>query len=39
MVVALTSRLVKAFGPPQPSKAEDALKFGILGAANIAYAR
>lgn len=36
MVVALTSRVVKAFGPPQAPKTEGALRFGILGAANVA---
>lgn len=36
MVFAMTSRIWAAFSPPRPEKKGDALKFGILGAANIA---
>lgn len=37
MVLAMTSRVWAAFNPPpSPAKKDDALKFGILGAANIA---
>ncbi|KAL4812492.1 hypothetical protein BDW67DRAFT_178635 [Aspergillus spinulosporus] len=37
MVLALVTRVYQAFSPPQqPPKRSDALKFGILGAANIA---
>lgn len=39
-VASMFSRVYQAFSPPhQPAKVEDALKFGILGAANIAYVR
>jgi hypothetical protein len=35
-MAALVSRIWQAFNPPRPAKTGDALKFGILGAANIA---
>lgn len=34
---AVVSRLWFAFNPPLAVKRSDALRFGILGAANIAY--
>lgn len=36
-MTALPSRIWGLFNPPQPAKNADALKFGILGAANTAY--
>jgi hypothetical protein len=39
-LVSMIGRVYQAFIPPQqPAKAEDALKFGILGAASIAYVK
>ncbi|KAI4206917.1 MAG: hypothetical protein LQ346_000859 [Caloplaca aetnensis] len=35
-MAALVSRIWSAFNPPQPPKSNEALRFGILGAANIA---
>ena len=37
-LASMVGRIYQAFSPPQlPPKRGDALKFGILGAANIAY--
>jgi hypothetical protein len=39
-LVSMVGRIYQAFIPPQqPAKVEDALKFGILGAAGIAYVK
>jgi hypothetical protein len=35
-LVSVVNRLLKAFDPPQVKKQSDALRFGILGAANVA---
>ncbi|KAF7594704.1 hypothetical protein BBP40_008597 [Aspergillus hancockii] len=35
-LVSWSGRLYQAFSPPKQAKSSDALKFGILGAANIA---
>jgi hypothetical protein len=38
--VSMVGRIYQAFSPPQqPAKVGDALKFGILGAASIAYVK
>lgn len=36
MVLAMTNRIWAAFSPPKPAKKDDALRFGVLGAANVA---
>jgi hypothetical protein len=36
-MAALLSRVWSAFSPPQVPKKEGALKFGVLGAASIAW--
>jgi hypothetical protein len=36
-VVGFVRRVRQVASPPSPPKSADALKFGILGAANIAY--
>lgn len=37
-LASMVGRVYQAFSPPQlPEKRKDALKFGILGAASIAY--
>lgn len=35
-MAAFVSRIWQCFNPPKPAKSPDALRFGILGAANIA---
>lgn len=40
MMASMVGRVYQAFSPPhQPAKRDDTLKFGILGAASIAYVR
>jgi hypothetical protein len=39
-MISMANRIYQAFSPPvQPARAVEALKFGILGAASIAYVR
>lgn len=39
-LVSMIGRIYQAFSPPQqPAKVGDAVKFGILGAASIAYVK